>query len=113
MVEAVFWQVVFVFTLMQGRPDDRAVNSVCCVFLDDAVCPLCDPVLSVFCSGGKATPEMELFLILPVLVGAVPIPHWNFSGYSVGDDSSSASSAKRVFVGCTRLSTQAWRTQDM
>lgn len=48
-----------------------------------------------------------------VLVGAVPIPHWNFSGYSDGDDSSSVSSGKRVFVGCTGLSTQAWRIQEM
>lgn len=56
MVEAVFWLLVFAFTLMLCWPDDRSVN---CVFLADAACPLCDLGLSVFHSVGKVTLEMN------------------------------------------------------
>lgn len=45
------------------------------VSFDNAACPLCDPLLPVFYSGGKAAPQM----ICSILVGALPIPIPNSS----------------------------------
>lgn len=73
----------------------RSVKSVCavcqcvCVFLEDTVCPLGAPLLPVFCSGGKAAPQ--IVCTIPV---QFPFPILPSSG-----NPNSASSGKRGLCG--------------